>query len=118
MKSSIFLATLVACFALGKAQAQTVNGVRLSELKSDYIEISEVVPVLGSKLWISLEYGQKPDGNSTTLIKDDNGKNLEFNSLVDGLNKLKGYGYELFQAYSKNRGAQTDYKYYILKKKQ
>ena len=108
---------LAACLAFSNVKAQQVNGVRLTEIKSDYLEISAFKPEFSSKIWIKMEYGQKAQDNDDMYIKDDNGKKLEFNSALDCVNKLKNYGYELFQVYSTNPSPQTSHKFYVLKRR-
>jgi hypothetical protein len=116
MKKSIILATIVACFALSNAKAQMVKGVRLSEIRADYIEIKAINRVFSEKIWINLEYGQKViNENADAYIKDDNNKELEFNSAIDCVNKMRSYGYELFQVYVVKTG-ETNNKIYVLKR--
>lgn len=118
MKKLILFSAIAACLAFSEVKAQTVNGVRLSEIRAEYIEISEFRRYLGEKIFISLDYGQKVEFPRTdAVIKDDDGKDLEFNSLIDCLNKLRSYGYELFQAYILKYDEGNPVKYYILKKK-
>jgi hypothetical protein len=118
MKKSIILAALVACLAWSNAKAQKVKDVQLSDIRSEYIEISEVRRAFSEKIWISLEYGQKIiDVNEDSYIRDDKHKELEFNSALDAVNKMKNYGYELFLVYVKNYGDNGSLKYYVLKKK-
>lgn len=118
MKKLIVFSVIAVCLAFAQAKAQTVNGVRLSELRSTYIEISEFKRYLSDKIFIHLEYGQKiEDARTNAVIKDDDGKDLEFNSLIDCVNKLKNYGYELFEAYTLKYDERNAVKYYILKRK-
>lgn len=117
MKKLWITATAVACFGLFSARAQNVNGVRLTELKANYIEISTVSSTFADKLWIKLEYGQKVSELNDACIKDDDGKRLEFNSALDGLNKLKNYGYELFSVYTKQIDQTSNRPVYVLKRK-
>lgn len=118
MKKLIVFSAIAACLAFSKVKAQTVNGVRLSEIRAEYIEISEFKRYLSDKIFIHLEYGQKiDDARANAVIKDDDGKDLEFNSLIDCINKLKSYGYELFEAYALKHEERSAVKYYILKKK-
>lgn len=114
----LFLSIVLAigCFAY-EAKAQTVNGIRLTEIKSDYIEIRAVRKSFSDKIFISLEYGQKVvDISVNTHIKDDNRRDLEFNSPIDAVNKLKNYGYELFQVYTLEDEGTTKLRYYVLKR--
>jgi len=117
MKKLLIFSAIAGCLAFSDAKAQVVNGVRLSELKSTYIEIDEFRPPNRGKVFVRLEYGQEVrNERDNTLIKDENGKNLEFNSLVDCLNKMRSYGYELFQAYNRSKDKGTGEKVYVLKK--
>lgn len=117
MKKLWITAAAAACFALSAAKAQTVNGIRLTELKADYIEVSAVSSTFEDKLWIKLEYGQKVSALNDACIKDDNGKRLEFNSAIDGVNKLKNYGYELFNIYTRQIDKDSNNPIYVLKRK-
>ncbi len=110
------MATVVACFAFSKSQAQQVNGIRLTEINTPYIEIYEDVIWFSDKVGIRLNYGQLMESRENSLIKDDNGKKLEFNSLLDCVNKMKSYGYELFQAREIQSGKDNSYTKYTLKK--
>jgi hypothetical protein len=114
-KLILSVALAIGCFAY-EAKSQTVNGIRLTEIKADYIEIRVVKKSFSEKVFISLEYGQKVfDLNANTYIKDDNRKDLEFNSLIDAVNKLKSYGYELFQVYTIQDDS-TNNRRYVLKR--
>lgn len=116
MKKIITLATIVACFALSDAKAQNVNGVRLSDIHVDYIELRAVYN--RSDTYIAkLDFGQKIKRDKDLNIRDDDGNDLLFNSSVDCINKLKGYGYELFQTYVSLVGKETTRPVYILKRK-
>lgn len=118
MKKSIILAAFVACFALVNAKAQTVNGVKLADIKEEYIEFGTFRQALGEKIFIWLEYGQKTVNNrQNVIVKDENGKNLECNSGIEFVNKMRDYGYELFQAYAVNSGENSSSSKYILKRK-
>lgn len=117
MKKLLISAAAVACFALSDAKAQTVNGIRLSEIKTDYIEVSAVRSDFADKLWIKVEYGQKVSELNDACIKDDNGKRLEFKSAIDGVNKMKSYGYELFNVYTTQVDTSSNKPVYVLKKK-
>jgi len=117
MKKLLISAAVVACFALSGARAQTVNGIRLTELKADYIEVSAVRSTFADKLWIKLEYGQKVSELNDACIKDDEGKRLEFNSAIDGVNKLKSYGYELIHVYTSQIDSSGNRPVYVLKRK-
>jgi len=117
MKKITSLATVVACFALFSAKAQNVNGVRLSDIHSDYIEVKGYARPFSNKVVISLEYGQVVEDFNTVVIKDDAGKRMEFNSVIDFVNKFKNYGYEPFQVYSEQDGKDSGRSVYLMKRK-
>ena len=118
MKRTILLATMFVCFAFGKASAQTINGLKLSDLKEPYLEFNVFRQTMSSKLFVWLEYGQKVNNDrQAAIVKDDNGKNMEVNSSMDFMKKMKEYGYELFQAYAISDGNDNISKFYVLKLK-
>lgn len=49
-------------------------------------------------------------------MKDENGKNIEFNSMVDAMNYFGKQGWEFVQAYAVTMGNQNVY-HWLLKKK-
>lgn len=118
MKRTILLAAMLACFAYGKVSAQTINGVKLSELKEPVLELRAFKQDFGSKVLVQLEYGQRViNERQASLVKDENGKNMEFNSALDFVNRMKVYGYELFTAYAVAYRDNTVDKFYVLKRK-
>lgn len=116
MKKFMALATVVACVALSDAKAQNVNGVRLSDIPADYMEVKCFYDG-GDKYISRLDYGQVIKRGKDSNIRDDDGKDLLFNSPIDCINKLKNYGYELFQTYSKQNGKDDSIAVYVLKRK-
>ncbi|KQC01505.1 hypothetical protein [Pedobacter sp. Hv1] len=117
MKKSIVLAVLVACFAWSNAKAQKVKNVKLSDIHSEYIEVTAVKRGFSDKILISLQYGQKIESfNEDSIIRDDKNQELEYNSALDCVNKMKDYGYELFQVYVESYESGNQ-KYYVLKRK-
>lgn len=116
MKKLTLFAAAAACLAFSQLKAQNVNGVRLSDIHSEYIELKPVYN--GSDTYVSLlDYGQKIKREKELIVKDDNNKELLFNSAMDCVNKLKNYGYDLFQAYSVQNGKESSQKIYVLKRK-
>lgn len=117
MKKVILLAAVAACLAFSQSKAQTVGGVRLSEIQSEYIDISELRSTFGGKVFILLEYGQKIDSSDDVVIRDDNEKRLEYKSALDFISKMRGYGYDLFQVYVAGTNKEVNDRHYILKRK-
>jgi hypothetical protein len=119
MRKTILFASILACFAVGKSSAQTVNGVKLSDLKADYLEFTTYNRAFANKTFIWLEYGQKVlNDRQAALIKDNDGKMMEFKSAMDFLNHMKTYGYELFSAYAVSDKKDNVLQYYVLKRKE
>lgn len=118
MKRTFLLAAVLACFTYAKVSAQTINGIKLSDLKEPVLELRAFKQDFGSKVLVQLEYGQRViNERQASLVKDENGKNMEFNSALDFVNKMKYYGYELFTAYGVTLRDDTILKYYVLKRK-
>jgi len=117
MKKLLILVAAVACLGLFRARAQHVNGMKLADIHVDYIQIRAVKIFLADKQWIALEYGQKVGDNSEMYIRDDNDKRIEFNSAIDGVNKMKNYGYELFSVYTEQIDQSSNRPVYVMKRK-
>ncbi len=118
MKRLILVLAIAGCFIFSKVKAQTVNDVKLSDIKEEYLEVSEYRKFLGEKIFISLDYGQEKTKQNfrELVVKDDKGDYLQYNSVIDFINQMKTHGYELFQAYSIPT-VQNAIPKYILKRK-
>lgn len=116
MKKSILMLAIASCIGLSRLSAQTVNQVKLSDLKEEYLLIGEDVRL--GRTFISIDYGQKRTTSSEKemMVKDSMGNNFEFNSTIDFFNRMKKNGYELFQVYTPAWRGDTTVKY-ILKRK-
>ncbi|WP_316826635.1 hypothetical protein [Pedobacter miscanthi] len=117
MKKLILAVAIATCFGLSNAKAQNVNGMKLTDIHVDYIQVRAEKSLLANKQWIVLEYGQKKGDYSELYIRDDNDKKLEFNSAIDCVNKMKSYGYELFSVYTEQIDKDTNRPVYVLKRK-
>jgi len=117
MKKVLILVTLVAGFASADVKAQTVNGVRLTDINANYIQVREIKRTFAQKVFVSVEYGQIADDLNNTCIKDDLGKKMEFDSALEFVNKAKSYGYELFQVFSERQLKSDSKAVYVLKRK-
>lgn len=95
-------------------QSQTVDGVPLSEINVNYIELNPIGRVFSSKVRIQVDFGQDRSRGrvNESQIMDSDGKPMEFNSLVDALNFFDQLGYEFFESNSTN-----DFNQYFLKRK-
>ena len=112
----LFLSSL---FCLTTAAfAQTVNDLPLNKIDVDYVQIIGTPKAFSTKMNIVLDFGQNTKfftiSNKEAVIKDANGKNMEFNSMMDALNFMSKNGFELSNAYALAMGNQLAH-FYILK---
>jgi len=99
--------------------SQTINGVELSEIDVEYVRIVGTAKLLSKKVTIQLDFGQETKfwtAAKDTVIKDENGKPLTLNSMIDALNFMGKNGYEFLDSYVITVGSQNVY-HYLLKKK-
>ncbi len=94
MRKIISLVLIV--FGSFAVQAQSVDGVLLSEIDVTYIELTGRGRLFNSKIRVQVDFGQDRSGSSVNeyQITDSNGKLMEFNSMVDALNFFDHLGYE------------------------
>lgn len=117
MKNIWILLFILVCF---QSNGQTVNDIPISELDVEYIRIVGTSKFLSNQVIVELEFGQRTKFFSTgkeTFIKDENGKNLTFNSMVDALNFMAKFGYEFQAAYAITINNQNVYHYLMRKPK-
>jgi hypothetical protein len=103
------------------ANAQTVNDIPLKDIDVDYVQIVGTSRLLSNKLTIEIDFGQENklfSSDKDTRVKDANGKNLIFNSMIDALNFMVKNNYEFVQAYAFAVGNQNVYHYLLRRKKQ
>lgn len=115
MKKLIFLAFLVFC--LIKVDAQTVNGTPIKDIDVDYIQIIGVSRPFSNKLTIHIDFGQETkffNAGSESIIRDEQGNTLVFNSIVDAVNFMSKNGFEFANAYAVEFNKQNTY-YYLMK---
>lgn len=115
---TLSLLTCLAIFPLLNF-GQTVNNIPLKEINVDYIQIVGTSKLLSTKVTIEIDFGQrnKMFNFNDTSLKDENGKPVELNSMIDALNFMCKNGYEFVQAYAITVGSQNVY-HYLMRKKQ
>ena len=98
-------------------RSQSIGNKKLSEIDVDYIEIEAVSRLFTTSMFIELDYGQKTKLLTVDdRITDENGINIEFNSMIDALNFMSKYGYE-FLSTVPILDPELPTRKYILKKK-
>lgn len=81
-----------------------------------YCELVGTSKFLSNKVKVQVDYGQETSfWKGISYMKDENGKNIEFNSMVDAMNFLGKQGWEFVQAYTITMNNQNVY-HWLLKK--
>lgn len=95
-------------------KAQTINDIPIDSLNLDYIGIDSQMGRNIFKKVIKIDIGQvdKIVNFNDLFLKDENGKNMQFNSEIDAINFFSKLGYELTTGYSVG----TNGVYYVMKK--
>lgn len=82
-----------------------------------YAEIVGTSGFLTTKVTVQIDFGQKKSfWNNNTVLKDEKGNAIKFNSMVDAMNFMGGLGWDFAQAYAITSGNQNVY-HFLLKKK-
>lgn|SRR5690554_1801351 len=119
MTKKLIISSILLMFSLSLF-AQTVNDIPISEIDVEYIQIVGTSKVFSNKVAIGIDFGQNTkffNPKKQTLIKNSEGKPLEFNSMIDALNFMSSNGYEFTQAYAFAVGNQNVYHYLMRKSK-
>jgi len=119
MKRFILALTLLLTLAFA-SQGQTVNDIPIKDIDVDYIQIVGNSSGFSKKVSIEVDFGQETKAFSSRgdhSIKDENGKVMKFNSMIDALNFFSQNGFDFVQAYAFSVGNQTVYHYLLRKRK-
>lgn len=120
MKKLAFLTICLIVFRLSNVFSQTVNDIPIKDIDVDYVQIVGTSKLMSNKVTIEIDFGQENKYWSAkdTQVKDENGKLVVFNSMIDALNFLSINGYEFVDAYVISIGNQSVYHYMLKKKKE
>ncbi|MFC3417572.1 hypothetical protein [Algoriphagus hitonicola] len=82
--------------AIHFSKAQTVDGVALADIESTYIELTRRGKIFNRNIQLEVDFGQdRSKGRiNDSQVTDENGRLVEFNSMVDALNFFDRLGYE------------------------
>ncbi len=119
MKKLSYVA-IIGLLAFHNANSQTVNDVPIKDIDVDYVQIVGTSRLLSNKVTIEIDFGQENklfSSDKDTRIRDVNGKNMVFNSMVDALNFMTKNGFEFVQAYAFNTSNNQNVYHYLLRKK-
>ncbi len=94
-KTFKLLISLIFIFVIDNCYSQTVNGINISELPTEYIQFTIDSNLFSNKYNVLLDYGQEQEFfNKNKKISDFKGKEIEFNSEVDILNFMSKNNFE------------------------
>ncbi len=91
---------LVVCHSYGQPDQKYV-----------YCTIVGTTKVMSTKVTVEIDFGQERSYWSRDRLKDETGKPIIFNSMVDALNYMSDQGWEFVQAYIVTAGGQNVYHY-------
>ncbi|KAB1064079.1 hypothetical protein [Salibacter halophilus] len=101
--------------------AQTIDGKPIDEIDAHYVVIKGATKALSPNFNIQILIGQAPEflkPSKETEVKDENGKEIEFNSITNALNFMAEHGYRLVDAYAASKDGSRTVHHYILSKKE
>ena len=86
-------------------------------VKYDYCEIVGTSRLLSNKVTVEIDFGQKTKFFSDNRYKDESGKSVVFNSMIDAMNFMGNQGWDFVQAYAVTVNSNSLVYHYVLKKK-
>lgn len=97
MKAILFTILILSCL-VSSISSQSVSGVQLIELDAEYIRI-EMRGMKNNKITVDLDFGQydEPLNWKDLLIMDIDDHPMQFYSMIDALNFMTKYNYELYK---------------------
>ena len=114
MKKIILFITLFICAISSKAQ--TVNDLPIKDIDVEYVQIVGTSKLFSTKLIIQIDFGQRTkffSSGKETIVKNEEGEALDFNSMIDALNFMSKNGFEFVNAYAITMGNQNVYHYLL-----
>jgi hypothetical protein len=102
MKMILFLACLFYAF---DSNSQVINGTFLKDIQSEYIFVSGISKNTNGRIIVEVDYGQALKtsllkDNEQPRMKDDKGKNVEFNSMIEVINYFTKNGWDYVQGFA------------------
>ncbi|MEH0154039.1 hypothetical protein V6R21_07805 [Limibacter armeniacum] len=94
-------------------QEQDIN--KMEEVK--YVKLLGIQKAFSSKIIINIDYGQKFQMFKPQMIQGPDGKNKDFNSLIEALNFMDANGWEYVNSYPLSTGNSGTVYHYLLKRK-
>jgi hypothetical protein len=102
---------------LAFCHSQTINNVTIRDIDIEFIQIVESKNLTTGDTFVDIDLGKQNRLFSTVIVKDANGKRINFESPIDALNFMTKNGYEFVQAYTNAYRGELLFSYYLLRKK-
>jgi hypothetical protein len=102
-------------------KAQTINDIPVKDIDVNYVQIVGEAKPLAAKPRVQIDFGQRTkmfSSGKDNTVRDEAGKIVKFNSMMDALNFFSSYGFELVSSYvtpESNADFNNTTHYYILK---
>jgi hypothetical protein len=120
MKRIIVLVGLAFSLAIGTTEAQTINDIPIKDIDVQYVELTNVSRLLRAKQTIDINFGRQIallPGRKVNIIRDAEGKLVEFDEMIDALNFMAENGFELISTNVATYSSGHNKFQYILRKK-
>lgn len=115
MKKLLFFAALCCISKLAVAQEKTQE-LSKTIAKEEYCMVLASSKLLSTKVNIAVDFGQEWSfWKDKRSLKDDSGKKLEFDSVIDALNYMSSQGWEFVNAYALTTSGQNVL-HYVMKR--
>lgn len=120
MKKFIFLllASIIIFGVAAQENQPLQNNEQIDQVEYTYCQLLGTSKFLSTKIYVEIDFGQENSfWKNTRLLKDENGKLVTFNSMVDALNFMGNFGWEFVQAYVVTTNNQNVYHWLLRIKK-
>lgn len=120
----IFIGLLFIAFAQMSFSQVSKDNIKIDSASNTknyvYCEILGIGSMFNTKVKVDIDYGQEVGfWNQDRRLKDESGKSIKFNSMVDALNYMGTLGWEFVQAYVvtiPSMGGQQNVYHWLLKR--
>lgn len=85
--------------------------------KYDYAEIVGTSKFMSNKVTVAIDFGEGSKFFADNRYKDESGKPVVFNSMIDAMNYMGDRGWEFVQAFAVSVGNNGSVYHFVLKKK-
>ncbi|WP_436414104.1 hypothetical protein [Petrimonas sp.] len=120
MKKILFIlfALLLTSGLFSQENQVPVKSDFIEQVEYTYCELLGTRKFLSTKVVVEIDFGQANSfWKNTRLLKDENGKAVSFNSMVDAMNFMGSLGWEFVQAFVVTEGNQNVYHWLLKIKK-